>query len=186
MGLLILLAYLFPYVGTTGGAIRAEYTISWGAVGLIFLIAGLSLSPEALLNGIPHWRAHVLSNGFSFLVAPAVMFAFAMAGRSAGLDFYVMAGMVLNGVLPTTIASNVTCTLNAGGNTELTSIEVVLGNVIGTFISPLLAQMFLSARDWDAASPASGSSGGVTDIYVQMAKQLSATLFAPFVSSLPV
>lgn len=180
MGLLILLAYFFPYVGTTGGAIRAEYTISWGAVCLIFLIAGLSLSPTALLKGIPHWRAHLVSNVFSFLISPAIMFAFASAGQRAHLDFYVLAGMVVAGTMPTTIASNVTCTLNARGSTELASIEVVIGNVLGTFITPLLAQMFLSAPNWADASP--GEGGSVTSIYIRMAKQLSATLFAPLVS----
>ena len=180
MAVMILLAYLFPYVGTTGGAVRAEYSVSWGAVALIFVIAGLSLSPRALLKGIPHYRAHIACNVLCFLLAPAVMFAFASGGKAARLDIFVMAGLVVTGTTPTGIAANVSCTLNAKGSTELASIEVVLGNVIGTFITPLLTELFLSSPQWKETAP--GAHGSVTAIYIRMAKQLSATLFAPLVS----
>lgn len=180
MGLLILLAYLFPSVGMTGGALRAEYTVIWGGVALIFLIAGLSLSLSALRTGLPHWQAHAVCNGFNFLIAPTLGFALGTAGRSAGLDLFVMAGLVVTGGGPTTVASNVSCTMLTGGNTALASIEVVLSNTLGTFLSPLLARMFLTEKTgWERAQPGSGE---LTPIYVRMAKQLSAALIGPLVS----
>lgn len=119
MAILILLAYYFPHIGMTGGTLRAEYTVSWACVGLIFLVAGLSLAPDQLLKGLPHWKAHFVANTFSLLFVPALMFGFATAGRTANLDFYIMAGMVITGCLPTGISNNVTCTINAGGSGEV-------------------------------------------------------------------
>lgn len=180
MGLLILLACLFPRVGMTGGSVRAEYSVTWGGVGLIFLIAGMSLSLEALKKGLPHVQAHLVCNGFTYLVAPTLAFGFGSAGREAGLDRFVMGGLVVTGGLPTTVASNVSCTLMAGGNTALASIEVLFSNVLGPFLAPLLARLFLTPRTgWDDVQPGKGD---LTSIYVRMAKQLSATLVSPMVS----
>ncbi|BEJ06081.1 hypothetical protein CcaverHIS641_0306030 [Cutaneotrichosporon cavernicola] len=106
MGTLIALAYAFPRVGMTGGSVRAEYTVTWGGVALIFLIAGLSLSLDALKKGLPHIQAHAVCSVFTYLVAPALALGFGTAGRDAGLDVYVMGGMVVTGGLPTTVASN--------------------------------------------------------------------------------
>lgn len=180
MALLIMLAYLFPRVGMTGGSVRAEYTVTWGAVGLIFLIAGLSLSIDALRLGLPHIQAHAVCSGFTYLVAPTLAFGLGTAGREAGLDLFVMGGLVVTGGLPTTVASNVSCTMACGGNTALASIEVLLSNVLGPFIAPLLARMFLTPKmGWAEAQPGRGD---LTSIYVRMAKQLSATLVSPMVS----
>lgn len=126
MALLIVLAYFFPNVGMVGGPLHAEYTVSWGAVGLIFLIAGMSLDIDLLVAGIPQWKAHIVSNTFSLLLAPAIMFGFATAGRTADLDFYVMAGMVITGCMPTGISNNVTCTMNAGGSAEVGGLHAWL------------------------------------------------------------
>ncbi|GMK56325.1 hypothetical protein CspeluHIS016_0301650 [Cutaneotrichosporon spelunceum] len=182
MGVLIALAYAFPRVGMTGGAVRAEYTVTWGGVALIFFIAGLSLSLDALKNGLPHIQAHAVCSVFTYLVAPALALGFGTAGRDAGLDVYVMGGMVVTGGLPTTVASNVSATLASGGSTALASIEVLISNTLGPFIAPLLAKMFLTSRmGWEAAQPGNGE---LTPIYIRMAKQLSAALLGPMLVGL--
>jgi sodium/bile acid cotransporter 7 len=184
MGALIALAYAFPRVGMTGGALRAEFTVTWGGVGLIFLIAGLSLSLDALKKGLPHIQAHAVCAGFTYLVAPALAYGFGTAGRDAGLDVFVMGGMVVTGGLPTTVASNVSATLATGGSTALASIEVLLSNTLGPFIAPLLAKMFLTPHmGWADARPGRGD---LTPIYLRMAKQLSAALLGPMVRPPPV
>lgn len=62
---------------------------------------------------------------------------------------------------------------------------MVPGAIIGTFLTPLIVEMFLTPRvGWEAAAP--GSHAGVTEIYIRMAKQLSATLFAPLILGLAI
>jgi solute carrier family 10 (sodium/bile acid cotransporter), member 7 len=74
-------------------------------------------------------------------------------------------------------------TRNAGGNVESATAEVVVGNVIGVFITPSLLSAYLKPlRDQGFTQPDASGSGGLVGIYTLMIKQLSACLFAPLVS----
>jgi hypothetical protein len=74
-------------------------------------------------------------------------------------------------------------TRNAGGNVESATAEVVVGNVIGTFLTPSLLSLYLKPLQSSGfIQPDASGGGGLTGIYTQMAKQLSACLFAPLVS----
>ncbi|KAG9052687.1 hypothetical protein FS842_009399 [Serendipita sp. 407] len=129
LGLAILLAWAFPSVGKSGGYIRAEYTVKWGAIALIFLLTGLSLSTRHFLNQALNWHLHLVTQVISFFAFSAVVYAIIWAIIGSGntrLDRTVLGGIITMGVLPTTL-------------------------------------------------------GGLTGIYVQMVKQLSACLFAPLI-----
>jgi len=83
-------------------------------------------------------------------------------------------------ILPTTVASNIAMTRNAGGNVEAATIEVCIGNTIGTFLTPLLLSLYLQKRDgWGFIQPKASSGDGLTAIYKHMGEQLGLTLFAP-------
>jgi len=93
-----------------------------------------------------------------------------------------LAGIILMSVLPTTIASNIAMTRNAGGNTEAATIEVCIGNTLGTFITPLLLTMYLQKKNgWGFIEPKASSGNGLTAIYKHMIEQLGETLFAPLI-----
>ncbi|KIM29525.1 hypothetical protein M408DRAFT_328771 [Serendipita vermifera MAFF 305830] len=73
-------------------------------------------------------------------------------------------------------------TRNAGGNVESATAEVVVGNVIGTFVTPSLLALYLKPLENSGfIQPDASGGGGLTGIYTQMAKQLSACLFAPLI-----
>jgi predicted Na+-dependent transporter len=62
-----------------------------------------------------------------------------------------------------------------------------VGNVIGTFITPSLLSMYLKPlKSHGFIQPDASGKGGLTGIYTQMAKQLSACLFAPLVGTITV
>jgi solute carrier family 10 (sodium/bile acid cotransporter), member 7 len=106
LGLAILLAWAFPSVGKTGGAIRAEYTVKWGAIALIFLFTGLSLSTRAFLNQALNWHLHLVTQVISFFVFSAVVYGVVWAIVGSGnthLDRAVLGGIITMGVLPTTL-----------------------------------------------------------------------------------
>ena len=51
----IALAHSYPEFAKQGGTIRAEYSIGYGAVAVIFLISGLSMSTKQLLVNVANW-----------------------------------------------------------------------------------------------------------------------------------
>ncbi|KAG8796264.1 hypothetical protein FRC16_009754 [Serendipita sp. 398] len=84
LGLAILLAWAFPSVGKSGGYIRAEYTVKWGAIALIFLLTGLSLSTRHFLNQALNWHLHLVTQVISFFAFSAVVYAIIWAIIGSG------------------------------------------------------------------------------------------------------
>nr|ODN92387.1 sodium/bile acid cotransporter 7-B/bile acid cotransporter 7-B [Cryptococcus depauperatus CBS 7841] len=187
IGVAIILAWRFPRIAAEGGVIRSEYSITYGAIGLIFLITGLTLSTPALLHQLANYRLHLFAQVFSFLFFPAIVFAIVNCVKASGntsVDKYALVGMVVMSVMPTTVASNITMTRSAGGSVEAATMEVcVVGNLLGAFITPLLCEMFFSNPAWSYGMPVAkgGQEGsqGLKEIYRQLAKQLGLALFIP-------
>lgn len=98
----------------------------------------------------------------------------------------MLVGLVLMGVMPTTVSSNVVMTGQAGGDASAATVEIMIGNLAGTFITPALLQMFLSAPGWQFGKPVPAGGGGTGEIYVAVIKQLAFSVFIPLVRpSLP-
>jgi len=92
-------------VGKNGGFIRAEYSVKWGAVVLIFLLTGYGLSPKELLNQVLNWRLHIVTQAISFFAFSVVVYGVVWAVVASGnthLDRAVLGGLITMGVLPTT------------------------------------------------------------------------------------
>jgi sodium/bile acid cotransporter 7 len=132
----IVVAALFPGLGADGGPLHPEVSTRWAVVA-IFLFQGLSLPSAALRSGARNWRLHLLIQGVTFLVFPAMVLVFdALAGRllrNADLRM----GFLLLGVLPSTVSSSVVFTQQAGGNTGAAIFNAALSNLIGLLVTPL-------------------------------------------------
>lgn len=180
LGILIGVAKAAPNFARHGGLIKAEYSIGYGAVAIIFLQSGLSMKSKDLAKNLGHWRAHLTIQLMSFLVTSAIMFGVCSGIKAANdphIDKWVLVGLIVTATCPTTVSSNVVMTTQANGNALLCLCEVFIGNMLGAFISPALLQMYTSTSGWEFGNPAADSS--IQQLYKDVMKQLGLSVFVP-------
>ncbi|KAI7900584.1 SBF-like CPA transporter family-domain-containing protein [Cokeromyces recurvatus] len=179
----ILLAVFFPNVARKGGYIRAEWTIKWGAVIVIFLISGLSLRTKILAETILRIRLHLLIQIINLIIIPFTVFGLVLLFFKLHMNIssLLLVGIVIAASTPTTVSSNVVMTKNACGNEASALMNAALGNVLGIFVSPALVSVFqgplLQATPEDESA---AQVGGQVD-FVQVLKQLGLTVLAPLI-----
>ncbi|GMF60725.1 unnamed protein product [[Candida] boidinii] len=179
LAIFIVIARFAPNFARHGGLIRAEYTIGYLAVAIIFFGSGLSMNTKALMKNMGNWRAHTTVFLLQYLITSAIIFGFCCAIKRANnpqISNWMLFGLIVTACCPTTVASNVIMTRKADGNELLTLCEVFLGNLSGAFITPALVQMF-SLGEWSFANPANGNSVG--DVYRNVIKQVGCSVFVP-------
>ena len=183
MGLVVLLAYFFPNVGKRGGYIRAEYTVNYGAVAIIFLCSGLTLPFDQLVKHARNIRLHVIVQVTSFLLTSAVFFGIACAASSSPtIETSTLVGFIATGALPTTINSCVVMARQAGGDVPATMVSVTLGNFLGPFITPLLiAKVYLPATSTFAAWLPAEALDNLPLLYKNVMFQMGLSVYVPLV-----
>ena len=182
LGVAIALAHLYPNFAKQGGLIRSEYSISYGAVAIIFFVAGLTTSTKVLTANLSRWRAHFTVLTMSFLVTSSIVFGICSGIRAANdplIDDWLLVGLIVAHSCPTTVSSNVVMTKAAEGNDVLTVCEVVVGNVLGAFITPALVQLYMQGG-WDFGNPSHQETvTTVGDLYRNVMKQIGLSVFVP-------
>lgn len=180
LAIFIVIARFAPNFARDGGLIKGQYSIGYGAVAWIFLQSGLSMSTRRILANISNWRAHVTIATMSFLLTSSIVYGFCVAIKKSNnkyIDDWVLMGIICTITCPTTVASNVIMTQNAGGNDLLCVCEVVLGNLFGAFITPALVQMYTDNHYFAFGNPSSG--GSISDLYGRVMKQVGLSVFVP-------
>ncbi|KAL3426993.1 sodium/bile acid cotransporter [Phlyctema vagabunda] len=184
IGVACVLAAYFPDVAKHDGIIKSQYTILYGAVAIIFLISGLQISNEKLAKHLSSWRLHLITQIISFLITPVFFLAIvwiiiASKGLENGIDVSMLVGVIALAALPTTIASNVVFTRTAGGDDSAAMIEVMIGNILGPFVTPGLCYLLLPTTDaFQGWSPVQGNSG-LEQLYRAVFKQIGLSVLIP-------
>lgn len=143
------LATLLPARG------EAAFALGWLtklAIAVVFFLHGARLSREAVVRGIVHWRLHLTILAATFALFPAL---------TVGLSLLpawitppeLTAGLILLGCLPSTIQSSIAFVGIARGNVPAAVASASASNLIGVFLTPLLAGLLMHAEG--AISPGS-------------------------------
>ena len=134
--MVILIANRWPTFGATGGPLRPEFFISKCGVFTIFFINGLALSiqssPEEVQTAT---KTNTMIQLYNFAFIPIM--AKLLAPYYPEVAF--RDGLLALSVLPCTINICVAQTLAAGGNMGTAIFNAIFANVMGVFLTPLLA-----------------------------------------------
>lgn len=135
MVLAMLLAWLFPGPGASGGWLHPDILTKAG-IALIFFLHGLLLSFGALRAGLYQWKAHLLIQGTTFLVFPLIGLAVLVASRGV-VDPVLALGFFYLCALPSTVSSSVAMTAAAKGDVPVAVFNATLSSLLGVVLTPL-------------------------------------------------
>lgn len=159
----VLVATILP---ARGAFVAPIETLSNVGIFVLFFLYGARLSTAETIDGIKHWRLHLLVLAFTYVLFPLLGVALSWATKSWQPELLVT-GLVFLSLLPSTVQSSVTFTSMAKGNVAASIVAASISNLLGVFLTPLL--VFLVMR-----------TSGITISGAQVQK-LALQLLLPFI-----
>jgi sodium/bile acid cotransporter 7 len=138
----VLLATVLPAEGR--GATIAGIAADAGIVFLFFLY-GTRLSLHQAWAGMLQWRLQLTVLASTFVLFPLLGFALGALAPTS-LPHALVAGILFLCVLPSTVQSSIAFTSIARGNVAAALCAASASNMLGVFISPLLASWLLHTQ----------------------------------------
>jgi solute carrier family 10 (sodium/bile acid cotransporter), member 7 len=146
--------YLLAIVGTVclaavvparGAAAPMMDDAVFGAVALLFFLYGARLSPQAVAEGLSHWRLQSLVLASTFVLFPAIGLALTFILRPF-LTPELTLGVMFVCVLPSTVQSSIAFTSIARGNVPAALCSASVSNLFGMVLTPALVAILLKAH----------------------------------------
>jgi len=138
----VAVAAVFPAHGT--GAEIASDAVSI-AVALLFFLYGARLSPQAVWEGLLHWRLQSLVFASTYVLFPIL--GLGLARVFAGvLPSELIAGLIFVCILPSTVQSSIAFTSIARGNVAAALCSASVSNLFGMVLTPLLVVLLLDSK----------------------------------------
>jgi len=152
--LLIIMVILATIVPVSGWAENLFSVITTIAIAILFFLHGAKISRESLVDGIMHWKFHVVVFAFTFALFPLLgLMAKPILLPLLGRELYW--GFLFMCFLPSTVQSSIAFTSVAKGNVASAVCSASFSNLIGMFITPILVSFFIlgqSQHDFDPTS----------------------------------
>ncbi|MEN9464867.1 MAG: hypothetical protein RL217_1048 [Pseudomonadota bacterium] len=128
--------------------------LTTAAIALLFFLHGAKLSRKAIIDGILHWRLHLLVFACTFILFPLLMLALAPVLKPL-LGESLWVGMLYLAALPGTVQSAIAFTSIARGNIPAAVCAASASSLVGIVVTPLLVELMLGADAgnvslWDA------------------------------------
>ncbi|MBI3146080.1 MAG: bile acid:sodium symporter [Pseudogulbenkiania sp.] len=140
----VLLAIVWPELGRSGGLIGLQNFANYG-VAIVFLLYGLTLSPQKIREGLFNWRLHVVVQLATFLLFPLLVLA-CLRALGARVPPEMALGFFYLAALPSTVSSSVAMTSIAKGNVPGAIFNASLSSLLGVFITPLWVNGYLHSQ----------------------------------------
>lgn len=150
---IVLAAVIATLLPARGAAVPVVDWASRIMIAVLFFLYGVRLRPDETLAGLRHWRLHGVILGFTFLIFPIV--GLLMRPLVPGLiSEEIYRGLLWICLLPSTVQSSINFTSIARGNVAAAIVSASTSNMLGVFITPLLAIALMSTTGLflDAAS----------------------------------
>lgn len=109
LGLVVvmILAHIYPPLGSTGGPLSAEYTIKWGGVVVISFFSGLAIPTKRLAKELLHIRLHIFVQCFSLVLIPFTVYGVCLLLVKTSLNKVLIGGILTTACNSTAISSAV-------------------------------------------------------------------------------
>jgi sodium/bile acid cotransporter 7 len=112
-------------------------TLGTIAIASLFFLQGARLSRDAIMNGLTHWRLHLVTASTTFLIFPLIGLALKELFPTA-LPALPWMGVLFACALPSTVQSSIALTSIAKGNVPGAICSATMSNLAGIFVTPLL------------------------------------------------
>ncbi|WP_293677243.1 bile acid:sodium symporter family protein [uncultured Phenylobacterium sp.] len=114
-------------------------------IGIVFFLHGARLSRQAVIGGLTHWRLHLLILAATFVLFPALCVGFTWLPAWITPP-ELASGLILLGCLPSTIQSSIAFVGVARGNVPAAVAAASASNMLGVFLTPLLASFLMHTQ----------------------------------------
>ena len=140
---IIAAAVVASFLPAAGVGIEVLSVATKVAIFLLFFLYGARLHPEEALRGLKHWKLHLTILAFTFVVFPLLGFLIGLLPGWA-LAPALIPGMVYVTLCPSTVQSSINFTSIARGNVAGAIVSASASNLLGVFLTPLLAIAFMN------------------------------------------
>lgn len=110
----------------------------FASIAVLFFLYGARIAPADAYDGIVHWKLHLTTLTFTFVVFPVIGLVLALAPGFV-LDERLYPGFLFLCLVPSTVQASVGFTALAGGNVPGAIASASTSNILGVFLTPTLA-----------------------------------------------
>jgi sodium/bile acid cotransporter 7 len=132
------------------------------AIAGLFFVYGVRLHPREALRGLAHWRLHLTILAFTFIAFPLIGLGLNQVLPSL-IGPALAAGVLYFTLVPSTVQSSIAFTSIAKGNVAGAIVSASASNLLGVFLTPLLAVALMSTAGGASVDP-----GSIIDIMSQI------------------
>lgn len=148
---MVILASLLPISGLAADIFSVITSV---AIAILFFLHGAKLSREAVVQGIMHWKFHMVVFAFTFALFPILgLLAKPLLLPMLGKELYW--GFLFMCFLPSTVQSSIAFTSVAKGNVASAVCSASFSNIVGMFITPVLVSFFILGQSQHGFDPTS-------------------------------
>ena len=159
---IIAAAVIATFLPATGIGAEVLAVATKVAIFCLFFLYGARLHPEEAIKGLKHWRLHLTILAFTFVLFPLIGLLIGLLPAWA-LAPALIPGMVYVTLCPSTVQSSINFTSIARGNVAGAIVSASASNLLGVFLTPLLAIALMNTT-----GNANVGLGSIVDLVVQI------------------